>query len=141
MTGDPDRAALAWERGLREVPGPLLEAGGVGALDHDRVEVHSRGVDAADRFAGVDPLGEASSQGSHLQLSTADPGDGALGGSVGEAGFGLAELVLGLTLLDRGVDRGERLLVEEGDADLDEQHQAGGDQGDREDVQQARHRH
>src|SRR4029079_10031151 len=99
----------------RVVPGALLEARGIGALDDDDVEADAVDQDPPDRMPGLDPLLEqAGEDAGALDV----PADALEGGEVGggrELALELGELVLGLFLLQRSVGRGDRLLPDERD--------------------------
>ncbi len=140
VTGDPDRPALARERRLRIVAGPLPQRGLVGALDDDHVEaVHVRGEDAPDRLTGLRFGGEAFGEDADPLAFAERAGDRRAVGGGGVARFDALQLIRRFALFDRAVERGERLLVGERDRHLGDQDDPRRDQRDREDVAKAAH--
>jgi hypothetical protein len=140
VAGDPDRPPLAGKRGIGVVAGPLLKARGVGALDEHHVEVDARDLDSPDPLAGLDLGGERGCQAVGPPLGIALAQRLPTLWRAQELVGGLVERVLGLSLLDRAVDRRHRLLPGERQGDVREDDDAGCDQRDREDLQRPPHR-
>src|SRR6185295_2112852 len=132
-------SGLARERRLRIVARSLLEAGGVGALDCDHVQVDARDAQATDGFAGLDALRKQARKSLDLPSNPVEVLDLAQVRPGRELALQLGELVLGLALLNRSVDGRYGLLPGQGGDDVRHHHQAGGDQCQGDDAKGSAH--
>ena len=134
---------LTGKRGLGVAAGALAKGGGVGALDDHGLEVDLGDLDPPDPFPGLTSCSKIRARASSSRRLGRSPASlgrvGGLGdvGAVEESLLEGLERVAGPALLDRAVDRRDRLLPGERHRNVDRDHDSGGDQGSREDVQSA----